>query len=266
MPQISLAGRTALVTGASSGIGRACALALGAAGADVVVNFYGDSDAAEEVAGRIDEGGRRAIAHQADVGNEEQVRAMFARTLETFGTLHVLVANAGIQQDADLLDMSAQDWDSVLDTNLRGAFLCAREAAREFCRRGPEGNGAAGNMIFMSSVHDVIPWAGRANYAASKGGVAMLMKSLAQELGPEKIRVNAVSPGAIMTDINREAWETGEARRALLEKIPYRRIGEPEDVAKAVLWLACDESDYVHGHTLYIDGGMLLYPGFREGG
>lgn len=265
-----LSGRTSLVTGANSGIGRASALSLGAAGARVVVNYYEDPDAAEEVVNGIRSEGGEAFAHQADVSDEDQVREMFGRALVQFGSLDILVNNAGIQKDADFIDMPLDHWNAVIATNLRGAFLCAREAARHFCTRAGEtgsGNGAPnGNIIFIGSVHDVIPWSGHANYAASKGGVSMLMKSLAQELGPEKVRVNAISPGAIMTDINREAWERPEERRDLLEKIPYGRIGRPEDVAKAVVWLASDESDYVHGHTLYIDGGMLLYPGFREGG
>lgn len=263
-----LAQRVALVTGASSGIGRACALALGEAGARVVVNHYGDSEAAAAVAAGIEERGGRAITVQADVGDEDQVLAMFATADDVFGPPDILVNNAGIQRDSDTVSMTLEEWRAVIDTNLTGAFLCAREAARRFCRRAEsdEKPGPAGNMIFVSSVHDEIPWQGRVNYAASKGGLSMLMKSLAQELGRYKVRINAVAPGAVKTDINREAWKTEEARRDLLRKIPYGRIGEPDDVAKAVLWLAGSDSDYVHGHTLYIDGGMTLYPGFREGG
>jgi len=264
-----LDGRAVLVTGGNSGIGRASAISLGAAGARVVVNYYEGTEAAEEVVERVQSAGGSAFAHQADVGDEEEVRAMFARALAEFGDLDILVNNAGIQKDADFVDMSLDDWQAVIGINLNGAFLCAREAARHFCRRNEGGRGEGGppngNIIFVSSVHDVIPWASHANYTASKGGVSMLMKSLAQELGPDRVRVNAISPGAIMTDINREAWENEEERRNLLAKIPYGRIGKPEDVAKAVIWLASDESDYVHGHTLYIDGGMMLYPGFREG-
>lgn len=262
-----LANKVAIVTGGSSGIGRACALALGVAGAAVVVNYAGDDDGAEEVVGRIKSSGGRALAFQADVSAEDQVQAMFAQVKGEFGTFHILVNNAGIQKDAAFVDMSLDDWEAVMSVDLRGGFLCAREAAREFCSRGvPDDGGPAGNIVFMSSVHDRIPWAGHANYAAAKGGLAMLMKSLAQELGPHRIRVNAVSPGAIKTDINRKAWEPEAARQELLSKIPYKRVGEPEDVAKAVVWLASEDSDYVHGHILYIDGGMILYPSFREGG
>ncbi len=267
MSDTPLSGRVALVTGASSGIGRACALRLAAAGARVLVNYYGDRQSAAEVVDQIEGAGGSAVAHQADVGDERQVEAMFERCREDVGPLDILVANAGIQKDSDLITMSVDDWDAVLSTNLRGQFLCARAAARGFCSRKNKSDGrASGNIIFMSSVHDRIPWAGRSNYSAAKGGTLMLMKSLAQELGPEKIRVNAVSPGAIMTDINRDAWEDEDGRQELLKLIPYGRVGEPDDIARAVQWLASDESDYVHGHALYVDGGMMLYPSFREGG
>lgn len=267
MSDIRVDGRVVLATGGSSGIGRACALRLAAAGARLFVNYHGDRQGASEVVDQIEAGGGSAVAHQADVSDEDEVEAMFERCCEEVGPPDVLVANAGIQKDADLISMSTADWDAVLSTNLRGQFLCARAAARVFCRRDDKSSGrAVGNIIFMSSVHDRIPWAGRSNYSAAKGGTLMLMKSLAQELGPDKIRVNAVSPGAIMTDINRDAWENEDSRQELLKLIPYGRVGEPDDVARAVLWLASDASDYVHGHALYVDGGMMLYPSFREGG
>lgn len=156
----------------------------------------------------------------------------------------------------------------MIDTNLTGQFLCAQAAVRMF-RHQKHDRGrspAIGKIIFNSSVHQVIPWAGRANYAAAKGGLKLLMETLAQELASEKIRVNAIAPGAIQTDINSASWQTPEHRDRLLQLIPYGRIGVPEDVARAAVWLASDESDYVVGTTLYIDGGMLLYPAFRENG
>lgn len=267
MPGTPLSGKVALVTGASSGIGRACAIALAGAGAKVAVNYYSDETGAREVVDAIESSGGGAFACQADVGDEEAVLALFAQTRSRFGPLDILVNNAGIQKDADLIDMTLADWQAVMKTNLQGQFLCAREAAREFCRRDATvSDGAVGHMIFMSSVHDTIPWAGHANYAAAKGGVLMLMKTVAQELGHRKIRVNAVCPGAIRTDINRAAWESEAGQSDILEKVPYGRIGEPGDVARAVVWLASAESDYVHGHALYVDGGMILYPSFREGG
>ena len=208
------------------------------------------------------------IAIRADVSKEDEVRAMFAQAVDAWGSIDILVNNAGLQRDARIHEMSLKDWEFVIAVNLTGQFLCAREAVREFLRRGvvPEISRAAGKIICMSSVHDVIPWAGHANYSASKGGVAMLMKTLAQELAMQKIRVNSISPGAIKTPINTSAWNTPEAEAALLKLIPYHRVGETHDIARAAVWLASDESDYVNGATLYVDGGMTLYPGFREGG
>ena len=263
-----LAGQKALVTGGSSGIGRAVALALGGAGADVVVNYRSGADEAQEVVSAIRDKGSNAIALQADVSKEDQVQAMFARMFEAFGTIDILVANAGLQRDAPFEQMTLQDWNTVLNVNLTGQFLCAREAVKEFKRRGvrKEVSCAAGKIICMSSVHDVIPWAGHVNYAASKGGVMLMMKSIAQEVAPYRIRVNGISPGAIRTPINRQAWETPEAYALLLKLIPYKRIGEPEDIARAAVWLASDEADYLTGTTLYVDGGMTLYPGFEAGG
>ncbi|WP_030766369.1 SDR family oxidoreductase [Streptomyces sp. NRRL F-2664] len=263
-----LKGQKALVTGANSGIGRATALALGRAGADVVVNYVADRESADEVVREIASFGVRAAAYEADVSQEDQVVAMVDRMVAEFGTIDIMVANAGLQRDARFTDMTLAQWQKVLDVNLTGQFLCAREATKEFLRRGvvPEVSRAAGKIICMSSVHQVIPWAGHVNYASSKGGVHMLMQTLAQELAPQKIRVNAVAPGAIRTPINRSAWETPQAREELLKLIPYDRIGDPDDIAGAVVALASDLMDYVVGTTLYVDGGMTLFPGFATGG
>ncbi|MDQ0604820.1 glucose 1-dehydrogenase [Streptomyces canus] len=263
-----LRGQKALVTGANSGIGMATALGLGRAGADVVVNYVADRDAAEKVVEEITSFGVRAAAYEADVSKEDQVVAMVDRMVQEFGTIDIMVANAGLQRDARLTDMTLAQWQKVIDVNLTGQFLCAREAAKEFRRRGvvPEVSRAAGKIICMSSVHQLIPWSGHVNYASSKGGVQMMMQTLAQELAPEKIRVNAVAPGAIKTPINRSAWETPEAREDLLRLIPYDRIGDPVDIAHAVVALSSDLMDYVVGTTLYVDGGMTLFPGFATGG
>jgi glucose 1-dehydrogenase len=267
MPKL-LKGQKALVTGANSGIGRAVAIALGAAGADVAINYVRGEESAKEVARIIAEFGVEAMAVQADVSNEEQVLAMFREVLERFGTLDILVSNAGLQQDASVEEMTLARWNTVIGINLTGQFLCAREAIREFKRRGivSEVSKSAGKIICMSSVHEVIPWAGHVNYAASKGGVMLMMKSIAQEVAPHKIRVNSICPGAIRTPINVSAWDTPEAYASLMKLVPYERIGEPEDIGNAAVFLASDMADYVTGTSLYVDGGMTLYPGFATGG
>ncbi|WUQ25655.1 SDR family oxidoreductase [Streptomyces sp. NBC_00239] len=263
-----LAGQKALVTGANSGIGLATAVALGRAGADVVVNYVVGADEAEKVVAKIKAFGVRAYAHEADVSDEGQVVAMLDRMVEEFGTIDIMVANAGLQRDANVTEMSLAQWQKVIDVNLTGQFLCAREATKEFMRRGvvEEVSRSAGKIVCMSSVHQIIPWAGHVNYASAKGGVGMLMQTLAQELAPHRIRVNAIAPGAIRTPINRDAWSTPEAEADLLRLIPYRRVGDPDDIANAVVAVASDLFDYVVGATLYVDGGMTLFPGFATGG
>ena len=263
-----LAGQKALVTGANSGIGKAVAIALGQAGADVVVNYVDDDASAVEVVAAIKAAGANASAYKADVSSEDQVGSMFAAMIKDFGTIDILVSNAGLQRDSAYHAMTLDQWNKVLSVNLTGQFLCTREAVREFVRRGvvPSVSSAAGKIICMSSVHQVIPWAGHANYATSKGGIKLMMESLAQEVAPQRIRVNAIAPGAIRTPINTSAWNTKNAYDALMKLVPYGRIGEPDDIARAAVWLASDQSDYVVGTTLFVDGGMTLYPGFATGG
>ncbi len=263
-----LKGQKALVTGGSSGIGAGIALHLAACGASVVVNYHSEADAAQKIVEQIEAAHGEAFAVKANVSKEEEVRAMFAQMLDRFGTIDILVSNSGIQKDAAFVDMSLDDWHQVIETNLTGQFLCAREAAKEFLRRGiqPDISSAAGKIICMSSVHQVIPWAGHVNYAASKGGIDMMMRSIAQELAPHKIRVNSIAPGAIETPINRSAWDRPESEAKLLRLIPIKRIGNVDDIGKAAVWLASDDSDYVTGTTLFVDGGMTLYPGFEDNG
>ena len=263
-----LQGQKALVTGGASGIGRAVAIALGKAGADVVVNYVRGEDQANEVAAEIRKCGNRAYAHKADVSSEEQVKNMYQKMFKEFGTIDILINNAGLQKDAPFDEMTVDQWNIVINVNLTGQFLCAREAVREFKRRGvvEAVSCAAGKIICMSSVHETIPWASHVNYAASKNGVMLMMKSIAQEVAPFRIRVNSIAPGAIRTPINREAWETPKAYDKLMELVPYKRIGEPEDIARAAVWLASDNADYVNGISLFVDGGMTLYPGFATGG
>src|SRR5216683_1255125 len=263
-----LKGQKAIVTGANSGIGKAIATALGRAGADVVVNYRDGEDAAVAVVKEIAQGGSRAIAIRADVSREAEVKDLFRSSIEQLGTVDILVNNAGLQRDAPFEDLTLDQWNAVIGVNLTGQFLCAREAVREFKRRGvvPEVSRAAGKIICVSSVHEVIPWAGHANYAASKGGVKLLMQTMAQELAPARIRVNSIAPGAIQTPINREAWETPQALKSLLTLIPYGRIGQPEDIGQVAVFLASDDADYINGQTIFVDGGMTLYPEFARGG
>ena len=263
-----LEGQVALVTGASSGIGAGVAKALAKEGASVVVNYSSSQEKAEKVCDEIQQAGGTAITIKADVSNESEVLAMYEATFKQFGTVDILINNAGLQKDNKFHEMSLEEWNRVIGINLTGQFLCAREAIKEFLRRGvvPSKSKAAGKIICMSSVHEVIPWAGHANYAASKGGVMMLMKSIAQEYAPMKIRVNSIGPGAIRTPINHAAWQTPESYNQLLKLIPQKRIGEAEDIGGAAVWLASDDADYVNGITLFVDGGMLLYPGFEDNG
>ena len=263
-----LKGQSALVTGANSGIGEAVAIALGNEGANVVVNYITHPENADAVVKKIESNGGSAIAVKADVSKEDEVQSMFQQMYQKYGTIDILVNNAGIQKDSAFENMTLEDWRWVINVNLTGQFLCSREAVREFLRRGvvPERSSAAGKIICMSSVHQIIPWAGHVNYATSKGGIEMMMKSMAQELAPKKIRVNEIGPGAIKTLINYDAWSTPEAAEKLLTLIPYKRIGEPEDIGKVAAWLASDESDYLVGTTVFVDGGMLLFPGFTENG
>ena len=263
-----LTGQVAIVTGANSGIGKAVAIALGEAGANVVVNYVAGDDTAAEVVKTIVATGRKSIAFKADVSNEEAVQAMFKATVEQFGTVDILINNAGLQRDSRIEDMTLAQWNMVIGVNLTGQFLCAREAIREFKRRGivESVSCSAGKIICMSSVHEVIPWGGHVNYAASKGGVMLMMKSLAQEVAPYRIRVNSICPGAIRTPINMAAWDTPTAYQELMKLIPYKRIGEAEEIGRATVWLASDYADYVHGISLFVDGSMTLYPGFETGG
>jgi len=269
-PNKRLTGQTAIVTGANSGIGAAVAKALGQDGANVVVNYVFGPEAADDVARNIcdDEICGKGIAIKADVSKEDEVQKMFAETIEEFGTVDIVVPNAGIQRDFALHEMPLNEWQKVIDVNLTGQFLCAREALREFIRRGmrEDVSHALGKIIHMSSVHEIIPWAGHANYAASKGAIVMLMQSIAQEYAPIGVRANSIAPGAIQTPINKDAWETPEALEKLYKLIPYKRIGQPSDIGSTAAWLASDESDYVNGTTIFVDGAMTCFPGFTSNG
>jgi glucose 1-dehydrogenase len=264
-----LAGQKALVTGASKGLGQAMAIGLAQAGADVVVNYYSDEQGARWTAAEIEKLGRKAIIFKADVADEKEVQSMFRSMIETFGRIDICIANSALQLNAPVDEMTLAQWQRVISVNLTGVFLCSRESVRAFKRQGINRSisYACGKLILISSVHDVIPWEGHANYAAAKGGLILFMKSLAQEVAHLRIRVNAISPGAIRTPMNVEKLTSPEVFKAVLLKlIPSKRIGEPEEVARVAVWLASDESDYVQGTTIYIDGGMTLYPGFIGAG
>lgn len=272
MPEVEipklLKGQKALVTGANSGIGEAVAIALGMAGADVVINYFAGDEAADAVVKKIEGFGSKSYAHKANVADEKDVLAMFETMKKKWGTIDILVNNAGIQRDAPIDTMTLEQWNAVISTNLTSQFLCSREAIKEFKRRGvrKEVSCAAGKIICMSSVHQMIPWAGHVNYAASKGGIHLLMMSLAQEVAGHRIRVNSIAPGAIKTHINQAAWSTEQALQDLLTLIPYKRVGEPDDIGKCAAWLASDQADYITGTTIFVDGGMTLFPGFATGG
>ena len=268
MVSYSLKGQSALVTGANSGIGEAIAIGLGEAGANVVVNYVVDPEAAEKVAEKIRAFGSNAMIAQADVSNETGVKSMFQKMFSEFGTIDILVNNAGLQRDAHFHEMTIDQWNKVISVNLTGQFLCAREAIIEMLRRGPvpERSAACGKIICMSSVHEIIPWAGHVNYASSKGAIRMFMQSLAQEYGDRGIRVNSICPGAIQTPINKAAWSTPQALASLMTLIPYNRIGQPQDIANLAIFLASDASDYITGASMFIDGGMTVFEGFAEGG
>lgn len=268
MMKNNLQKKTILVTGASSGIGQGIAIGFGQQGANVIVNYHSDEEGAKSTLDKIKTAGGDGFIYQADVSSEEEMKSMYEEAVKKYGSIDVLINNAGIQKDSSFSEMTLDEWNGVIKTNLTGQFLCAREAIRLFEQKSDVGDEAKakGNIIFISSVHDVIPWAGHVNYASSKGGISMLMKSLALEVAQKKVRVNCISPGAIATDINDEVWKDEKKKAELLKLIPYKRIGQPEDIAKTAVWLASDESDYITGTTIYVDGGMTLYPGFLENG
>ncbi len=268
--EISLRNQVAIITGASSGIGTGIATSMAEAGATVVVNHSSEHslESAQNIAKDIIEKGGKAITYQCDVSNEAEVIKMFQDVISQLGTVDILVNNAGIQKDAKFTDMTLDQWNAVINVNLTGQFLCAREAIKEFLRRGidPAKSVACGKIIHISSVHEIIPWAGHANYASSKGAIRMMMQTLAQEYGAKKIRVNSICPGAIQTPINTNAWNTPKALDSLLTLIPYNRIGTPEDIGNLAVFLASDLSDYITGASIFFDGGMTTSESFSENG
>jgi glucose 1-dehydrogenase len=253
-----LSGRNALVTGADSGIGQGVAFALAAHGAAVAVDYVADSTVAEKMVERIERAGGRAMAVQMDVSSEDDVVRAFAAARQALGGLDLLVNNAGVEKPFSLVDMPLESWQRVIDVNLTGTFLCAREAARIMLA-----DGARGAIVNITSVHEVIPWARFSHYCASKAGQKLFAQSIARELAPHGIRVVSVAPGAIATPINADVLADPQRKEAVEAEIPYGRWGEVADVARAVAWVASDEADYIVGSTIFVDGGMTLYPRFE---
>jgi glucose 1-dehydrogenase len=258
--------QVAIVTGGATGIGEAIVRKLAAAGAAVAINHLPPQDVGPLIKD-IEQAGGRAIAAPADVADPASIANMLAKTVEAFGRLDIMVANAGVQGDANSLEMTLESWNRVIKVDLSGQFLCAQAAARQFLKQEASPvSRAAGKIVCMLSVHCRIPWMGHVNYAAAKAGAEMMMETLAQEWGGSHIRVVGVAPGAIKTAINQSVWSDPATYRNLMKLIPYQRIGEADDVAKTVTWLVSDDADYITGSTIYVDGGMMLYPGFMGNG
>ena len=252
-----LEGRRALVTGADSGIGQGIAYALAAHGAAVAIDYVGDPSTAEAMVKELTKAQARAIAINMDVADERSVTAGFAQARDAFGPIDLLVNNAGVEKKLSLVEMTLEWWQKVLDINLTGSFLCAREAARQMIDAGLKGA-----IVNITSVHEQIPWEGFSHYCASKGGQKLFAQSIARELAPHGIRVVNIAPGAIATPINADVLADPKAREAVELEIPLGRWGEVSDVARAVAWVASEQASYVTGSTLFVDGGMTLYPRF----
>lgn len=249
---MSLNGKIALVTGSSSGIGKAIAIYLAREGCDVCVNYYSDREGGEDTKRQIEQLGRKAIAVQANVGKADEVRGLVQRCITDLGGLDIMVNNAGIEIPKPILDVTEAEWDLVIEVTLKGVFLGLQEAARQMVQRG-----GGGRIITISSIHEDVTMPGNAPYCAAKGGVRMLTRTAAVELAPHGITVNNVAPGAIATPINQMTLMDPVALAALKAEIPMGRLGDPDDVAAVVAFLASDDAAYVTGSTYTVDGGMI---------
>ena len=262
---LKLDGKNVLITGASSGIGRAIAIRFAQEGANVAINHLNDADEADVTRKKAEESyaalgtaKRKAVVVQADVANEEQVKAMFQQVIEAFGSLDVLVNNAGILKPQASHEIDMADFDRVVSVNLRGAFLCARQAIRQFLLQG-----RGGVILNNSSVHETIPKPKYVSYSISKGGLENMTRTLALEYAGRGIRVNAVGPGAVITPMNRAWIDTPKARAEVESHIPMGRAAHPEEIASVFAFLASDDASYITGQTIYACGGLTLYPEFR---
>ncbi|MFJ8261569.1 3-oxoacyl-[acyl-carrier-protein] reductase [Rummeliibacillus sp. NPDC094406] len=245
-----LLGKVAVVTGASRGIGRAIALHLANLGAKVVVNYSGSQARAEAVVAEIEANGGAAIAVQANISDSDEVSMLMKKAVETYGSLDILINNAGITRDNLLMRMKEEDWDAVMNTNLKGVFLCTKAVSRQMMKQ------RSGRIVNIASIVGVAGNAGQANYVAAKAGVIGLTKTAAKELAARNIFVNAVAPGFIDTEMTEELPEDIKAQ--MLSQIPLAKLGKPEDVAKVVAFLASDDASYMTGQTLHVDGGMVM--------
>jgi glucose 1-dehydrogenase len=254
---MKLAGSTAIVTGSDSGIGQAIAAELAAAGADVCITFHSDEDGARQTRGMVEAVGRRALLVEVDVRDEKSVENMFDRTIEELGTPDILVNNAAVNADGThVVDMDTESWDNVIRTNLYGPFFACRRFIRE--RRS---HGGGGRIINVTSVHEEIPMEGAGAYDATKGGLRLLTRTLALEVAPDRITVNNIAPGMILTPMNQEALDDPDKREEKTRHIPWKRAGRPEEVAKLALYLASTDADYVTGSSFFIDGGLRMMMG-----
>lgn len=245
-----LAGKTAIITGASRGIGAEIARKFSEAGAKVVVNYSGSQEKAEAVVAEIQEKGGEAIAVKANVSDSDAVKAMIDETMKAFGSIDILVNNAGITRDNLMMRMKDDEWDDVINTNLKGVFICTKGVTRQMMKQ------RSGRIINIASIVGVMGNAGQANYVAAKAGVIGLTKTTARELASRNITANAVAPGFITTDMTDALGD--DIQKAMLAQIPLGRFGKPEEVAKAALFLASDDSSYMTGQTLHLDGGMVM--------
>ncbi|GGO00730.1 glucose-1-dehydrogenase [Saccharibacillus kuerlensis] len=255
-----LEGKTAIVTGAATGLGKAIAMRLGREKANVVINYHSNREGVDEMIEEIEQAGGKAIEVQASAAEEEGVKKLIQAAHDTFGSLDIMINNAGKENEVESHKMPLEDWNSVIQLNLTGYFLGSREAISYMLEHNIKGT-----VINMSSVHEIIPWPHFVHYAASKGGVKMMTETLALEYAPKGIRVNSIGPGAINTPINQEKFEDPEQKKQVESMIPMGYVGEPEEIAAVAAWLASSESSYVTGITLFADGGMTKYPAFQGG-
>lgn len=255
-----LEGKVVIITGAATGLGKAMALRFGKEKAKIVINYRNPDRNVNDMIKEIEQSGGQAIAVQGDVTVEEDMKNLIREATEQFGTLDVMINNAGVENEVPSHELTLNDWNHVINTNLTGAFLGCREAISYMLKHNIQGS-----ILNMSSVHEIIPWPHFVHYAASKGGMKLMTETLALEYAPKRIRVNNIGPGAINTPINAEKFEDPILRQGVIDMIPMGYIGEPEEIAAVAAWLASSEASYVTGITLYADGGMTKYPSFQGG-